>query len=47
MNAVVYDISDDIGCFKLFDKDKFDKKENFCYNWEYYCHFLSSMEKEI
>jgi hypothetical protein len=43
----IYDISDDIGCFKLFDKDKFDKKDNFCYNWEYYCHFSPVWKKRF
>ena len=43
----IYNISEDIGCFQLFDEKKFDKKENFCYNWEYYCAFSPLWEKRM
>ena len=43
----IYNISENIGCFKLFDKEDFDKKENFCYNWEYYANFSPIWEKRL
>jgi hypothetical protein len=35
----LYNISNDIGCFKTFDEKKFDKKKAFCDSWEYYSNF--------
>lgn len=43
----IYNISENIGCFKLFDKEDFDKKENFCYNWEYYANFSPIWKKRL
>tara|TARA_B110000008_G_C16975324_1_gene565614 strand:- start:46 stop:1026 length:981 start_codon:yes stop_codon:yes gene_type:complete len=46
-NRRIYNISENIGCFNLFDNPKFDKKYNFCYKWEYYCKFSPLWKKRF
>ncbi len=43
----IYNISDDIGCFQLFDEKKFNKKKAFCENWEYYANFSPIWKKRM